>query len=463
MLNLSIVILYFAVIVAIGTYVYRKRRASRSVSFFVADRQGTPLLIFGSLCSTIIGGSATVGLAGWGFKWGIAGAWWLLVGSVGLLVLFLFFAGSVRRFGLYTLPELVGKQYGGRAGLVASLLIVVAWVGIIAAQIVAAGKILSVLIDQPLSLLMFVCAFVFILYTVVGGQHSIIRTDLLQFSLLVVGIFVCFLYVLSDVGGFSGFASALPSDYFCFPVSSQFGWWDLLSCLVLVGATYVVGPDIYSRLFCAENEKVARFSALSAGLAIIPITFFVIFIGMGAKVLFPDISSEQSFPTIIENALPVGVSGLVIAALLAAIMSSADTCLLTTSTILTEDIYKQFRLQTGERETLLVSRLGIVLIGIIALMIALRLGGVISSLLLAYTIFTSGIVIPVIIGFYRDKLKVNSSGALAAIIGGGATGLVIKLLKIEPPFDLLGMGVCILLLFGVSGIIRVWASHRGKP
>jgi SSS family solute:Na+ symporter len=92
-------------------------------------------------------------------------------------------------------------------------------------------------------------------------------------------------------------------------------------------------------------------------------------------------------------------------------------------------------------------------------MVALWQKGVISSLLYAYTIFTSGIVIPVIAGFYKDRLKINSWGALAAIIGGGGTGLVMKLLEKEPPLDLLGLGVCILLLFGVSGIIRIWSSH----
>jgi SSS family solute:Na+ symporter len=110
----------------------------------------------------------------------------------------------------------------------------------------------------------------------------------------------------------------------------------------------------------------------------------------------------------------------------------------------------------------MISRLGIVVIGVVALLIALQLGGIISSLLLAYTIYTSGIVLPVLIGFHKDKFKVNSFGALAAIIGGGGTALVVKLLgggtaldvKLwdANDFQLLGFGVCALLLFGVSWI-----------
>jgi SSS family solute:Na+ symporter len=395
-------------------------------------------------------------MSGLGFKQGLTGVWWLLVGSIGLFILAIFFARKVRRFGLYTLPELVERQYNRQAGSVAAILIVIAWIGVVAAQIVAAGKILSILLPYSLPVLMAISASVFIIYTALGGQYSIIRTDFIQFSILVVGILVSLGLVLARVGGLSGLADSLPSEYFSFPVSSNFGWLDLVSFLFLVGSTYVVGPDMYSRLFCAKSEKSAQSATFSAGLIMIPFAFFIVIIGMGARVLFPEIpltDAEQAFPMVIGEVLPIGVSGLVIAALLATVMSSADTCLLTTSTILTEDIVHRLSPGLSEKKMLGISRIGVVVIGILALILALRLGGVISSLLLAYTIFTSGVVIPVIAGFYRDKLKINSVGALAAIIGGGGTALAVKLIGASQ-FNLLGFGVCLVLLFGVSWIAR---------
>ncbi len=454
MLDLLIVGIYFAAMLLVGAYVYGKGRASRSDSFFVADRRGSRLLLTGSLFATIVGASATVGLAGWGFTRGLTGAWWLLVGTLGLLALSLFWAKRVRSFGLYTLPEVVERQYGRGAGFLASVLIVVSWIGIIAAQIVAAGKILGVLVSDSSTMLMVIAALVFILYTLLGAQYSILRTDFVQSAILILGIVATLSLVLSRVGGLDGLRGGLPADHFSFPVSTAFGWSDLLSLVVLVGATYVVGPDIYSRLFCARDEKVARSSALWAGLAIVPLAFFIALIGMGARVLFPGISSEQAFPAVIQDVLPVGLCGLVIAALLAAIMSSADTCLLTTSTILTEDVCRRVFPNLGERARLRVSRLGMVVVGTLALLIALKLGGVISSLLMAYTIFTSGIVLPVLAGLHREKLKVNSAGAMAAIAGGGGTALVVKLLGADD-FQLLGIGVCAVLLFGVS-----WVTGR---
>jgi SSS family solute:Na+ symporter len=470
MLDLAIIIVYFLGMIGIGIYAYRRKKSSTQNGFFVAGRSGASLLIIGSLCATIIGASTTLGMAGLGYVRGLTGAWWLLAGSAGLLVLGFFFARKVRSFGLYTLPELVEKQYDSRAGFVASVLIVVSWLAIIAAQIIAAGKILSVMIPGiDISLLMVISAAVFTIYTVLGGQYSVIRTDFLQFGVIFAGVVVCLALVLDRVGGTGGLRDSLPSDFFSFPTSIKFEYLDLISLVILVGATYVVGPDMYSRLFCARDEKVAKKSALSAALITIPLAFIIVLIGMGAKVLFPEIGSEQALPTVIKEVLPIGVTGLVVAAFLAAVMSSADTCLLTTSTIFTVDVYKRAFPKISERKVLVVSRIGVIIIGAIALVLALELKGIINSLLLAYTVFTSGVVLPVIAGFYKDKLKVNSTGAIAAIVGGGGTALAIKQLKITHitlfgtsigHMELLGFVVCLVLLFGVSWIARAFSYQR---
>ncbi|MEA1959357.1 MAG: sodium:solute symporter family protein, partial [Chloroflexota bacterium] len=392
MLDAIIIALYFLIIIAIGLYAFKKRRASDSDGFFVAGRRGGVLLVAGSLCTTFIGSSVVLGMVGSGYSMGLPAVWWLLVGAIGLAILGLFLARKVRKTGVYTLPELVEKQYGSKAGLAASLVIVIAWIAICAAQIIAAGTILNVLLPSwDISALMAICAAVFVIYTVLGGQYSIIRTDFFQFGILIVGILVTLGLVMSEAGGIGGLRDALPSGHFSFPVNESFGWYDLVLFLILTGSTYIVGPDIYSRLFCARDEKAARTSALTAAGVAVPIAFVIVLIGMGAAVLFPGISPEQAFPTVIRELLPIGVSGLVIAALLAAIMSSADTVLLTTSAILGVDIYGKAFPRTDERRKLLVAKIGVVVIGGFALLVAMNMKGIISTLFYSYTIFTSGI------------------------------------------------------------------------
>ena len=456
MSRLLILIGYFLVIIGVG--VWSRRKAGSQDGFFVANRQGNTPLITGSLLATAIGGSATVGMAGLGFKQGLTGAWWLLVGSIGLLVLGFFFARKVRGAALYTLPELVGKQYGGVVGLAASILIVIAWIGVVAGQIVAAGKVLSILGMGSVTVWMLIFSLVVILYSVLGGQFSIIRTDFIQAVILFLGIFLASGLALSGIGGIDGLKASLPSGYFSFPVSPEFSWKMLLSFLILVGATYVVGPDMYTRLFCAKDEGTARRSTFLTAALFIPLAFAVVFVGMSAKILYPQIPSEQAFPQVISGVFSPALSGLILAALIAALMSSAATCLLSQSVILTEDVFKRFRPSLDERRTVLLTRLSLVGFGLLALAVALVLKGVIASLLFAYTIFTCGLVVPVIAGFYQERLKVTWQGALAAMICGGAIGLIGKIPIVDVPFKedlgLIGFAVSAILLFAVSFVTR---------
>jgi Na+/proline symporter len=148
-------------------------------------------------------------------------------------------------------------------------------------------------------------------------------------------------------------------------------------------------------------------------------------------------------------------------------MSSAVTCLLSVSTILTTDVIHKFKPAITEDKLLVISKWGIVVLGLVALAVALLLKGIINSLMFAYTIYTAGLIPIVIAGFYKEKLRVTSLGALIAIVVGGTTGLIIKiytssvknadtavLLNLTPLF------VSILLLFAVSWVERYFRKQR---
>jgi solute:Na+ symporter, SSS family len=447
MLELIIIILYFLAVAGIG--LASRQKHWRLDDFLAAGRKYSVFFIAGSLLATIIGGSATVGLAGLGYSRGLSGAWWLLVGCLGLIVLGLLFAAKVRNFGLFTLPQIITRQYDRRVGLAASILIVVAWIGVTAGQILAAGKILSTLGMGNPTLWMVIFTLIFVSYTLAGGQYAIIRTDILDIVIIFAGIFTGAGLLLHQVGGFSALMNALPADKTSFPLSSQFGPLDLLSYLLLVGLTYVVGPDMYSRLFCARDGRTAKISVFWAALFLIPLALAITFLGMGSFVLNPSINSEQALPALITGIFPAWAAGLVIAALVSAIMSTADATLLSAGTILSVDILGYFKKPGEEKQTLRRSRWCLLLIGIASLGLALLLKGVISALLFAYTIYTCGVILPVIAGFYKDRLHVTSHAALAAICGGGLTGLASRIWSVKY-LDLAALAVSFLLLAGVS-------------
>jgi SSS family solute:Na+ symporter len=395
----------------------------------------------------------------------MTGSWWILVGSIGLIVLGLFFAGKVRKFALYTLPELIEKQYDRRMAMASSVLIVIAWVGVIAAQIIAAGTIMSVLDMGSRELWMVIFSVVFIGYTLLGGQYSVIRTDFLQSILVFGGIFGGLGVLLSKVGGWEGLQSSLSPDMFSFPVNSDFSSASLASTLLVVGLTYVVGPDMYSRIFCARDDKTARIATFTTAGLLIPIALAITVIGMGAAVLFPEISSEQALPMVIKEIFSPFLAGVVLAALLCAVMSSADTTLLSAGTILSVDMMGGFQPADNQKAVLPRSRWVILGLGILSLVVALLLKGIINSLLFAYTVYTCGITLPVIFGFFRDKLRITANGALAALIGGGGLGLFSKMtgylddwfglegnLAAVKYLDLWALGLSVVLLFLVSYI-----------
>jgi len=448
-MDIAVILIYFTGMIIIGSRSFKIAKGINS--FFVADRNSPFIFIVGSLFATVIGGSSTIGMAGLGYKQGLVGSWWLLAGAIGLFLLGLFLAEKVRGYSLYTLPEILETQYGNEAKLIASALIVIAWTGIIAGQIVAAGKILETILDAPPYFFMIVTAFVFVTYTILGGQHSIVRTDTIQSIIIIFSILAAVPLCLGKTGGVLSMKAILGADYFSFPVSPHFTWKTLSTYLFLVGSTYLVGPDIYSRLFCAKDRKIAKRATLSVALALIPFAFIITMIGMSARVLFPDIAPETSFPTMINHLFPTGLNGLIIAALLSAMMSSADTCLLTTSTILSVDVVKPvLRPSISDKKLVLLSRFFIVLIGIISLLTAIKLKGVISSLLLGYTVYTSGLVFPILLGFFRNKLRLNKGGAISAMIAGGGLALTGKIIGLND-FGLYG--------FFLSGIILIAGSR----
>ncbi|HPC02850.1 MAG TPA: sodium:solute symporter family protein [Syntrophales bacterium] len=457
-MNGTILAVFFLAMLAIGGYSAMKIKGP--ASYFVADRSGGSLLISGSLLATILGGSSTIGLAGLGYQKGLVGAWWLLVGSAGLLLLAFWLSRKIREYAVYTLPEILEKQYGGKTTRVsASVVIAAAWLGIIAGQIIAAGKILSTLWPGHLEGFMALAAAVFVVYTILGGQYSILRTDSVQSVIIFCGILLALFLGMSAAGGWESLTSNVPAAFLDFPTSQAFGARDLLMFLLFVGAAYLVGPDMYSRILCARTPAVARRSLIATAAVLIPAAFALTLTGMAARVLLPGIPPESAFPALVMKVVPAGLNGLILAALLAAVMSSADTCLLTTGTIVTADILQPLCGRRLEERTLLrLSRISVAVLGVLSLLLALKMKGVIATLLLGYTVYSGGLIVPVILGFYSRRLKLNPFGVMTALIGGGGASLFLKLGN-HSDLLLLTFPLSAFLLFAGSLGYRIFVSR----
>jgi len=440
---MGVMFFYFIGMIIIGAI--SARRASGLEEFHLAGRRVKCVMLTSTLCATIVGASATLGMAGMGFKEGLTGAWWLLSGTAGLLVLALFFAQKIRAKSCYTLPELIGTFYGERVRIAASLLIIISWVGLISGQIIASGKIRFALFGGSEQLFMVVSALVFIIYTVQGGQHSVVRTDLVQFIIILVGIILLLSRTLNATG-----LAFLKSQ--SFPVSPGRDAAGVLSMILVVGSTYLIGPDIYSRIFLAKDPGTAKSSILMSSMILIPLAFAIATLGISAKILFPGIQPEQALPVLMMNMLSPIERGIVGSALLAAFMSSAATPLMTATTTMALDLYTKARPSSGNPELISTSRIGALIIGMAALALAMTSPGIIAVVFSVYTIFTGGMLVPVVAGFYKEKLCLTPLGALMALVGGGLTAIIFS--TNNPPLAPLGIAVSAVILISISMLDR---------
>lgn len=404
---------YFGVMLAVG---WRCRHRSAE-SYWVADRRYSTSPIAASLVATIFGASSTIGIIGLGYSRGLTGAWWSLTGGLALIPFGLFLAGRVRSLGVYTLPDILDDAYGHKVAVPAAVMITTAWCGVIAAQMIAGARLLSGIFPLGFDTAMAFIVVVFILYTFWGGQLSVIRTDSWQFILFLGGLILC-LALLLQAGG------EAPEGHWRFPVSPAFGVYDLLVFYPLVvGLPYLVGPDIYSRVFCAKDDRVARRSVLAAAAVVIPVSLVLAFLGLSIRARFPELAPEAALPAAVNEIVPVGLKGLVVAGFLAAVMSSADTTLMSASTILSLNVVGPV-LGLSKDAELKLTKVAVVVLGGSAWLVADLQQGIISSLLLGYTVFVGGVVFPTLASFYRERLKVSSRGAMWAVLAGGTAAVL---------------------------------------
>lgn len=430
-MNIALII-YLVVLVVIA--VRSALRVKDIPDFFVARKGASAKAVAGSLVATILGGSAVIGAVDSGARLGGAASWFMLTGALGLLAL-IPFASRAYSHGKYALPDLVETLYGKGPRTVASIVIPIAWTGIVAAQIIAAAKLLMTFTPMEYTTAAIVSAAVFTGYTLAGGQLSILRTDFFQACLIIAGLLVLagFAYFgdAATVAGVAGAATNAATSAPPFPFHANFTPFDLFLLILTYGTTYTAGPDIFSRMFCAKDVATAKKAIAGAACTLIPVAFVIGFLAVYG-VSLGEVQGARI--TAIANAvLPPALIPLFALALLSVVLSSADTTLLSSSVIICRllgiggDKSAMDPIACGSRMTLgqlTKARIVILLNGIVALLLALVFTDIIGTLLLALAVYAGAFTVPVLWGLLG--LKAKPKFVAAAIVAGGALALAGK-------------------------------------
>jgi SSS family solute:Na+ symporter len=441
--------LYFAVMLGAGYW--GLRRAGSTEDFLVAGRRLGPALYIGTLSAVVLGGASTIGSAALGYEFGVSGMWLVFMIGLGIIALGILLSTRLSRLGVYTVSEMLGIRYGPYSRLISAIIVAAYALMIAVTSTIAVGTVFDVVLGLPPTLAILIAGGVVVAYSTLGGMWSITLTDFLQFCVMTVGIFLVLLpLTISRAGGFSGMRSELPASYFD-PVS--IGGQTIFTYFLLFFLGLMIGQDIWQRVFTARSPAVARWGGLVAGVYCLLYGLAGALIGTAARVLLPDLSNpDNAFASVAGEVLPTGVLGLVLAAALAAVMSTASAGLLASSTILANDVYAGFLRQeehagAGEYEA---SRLATLLVGVVVLAISVVVSDVVGALTVAYNLLVGALFVPILGAlFWR---RATGVGALVSMAVSGlvVVGLMIwqGLLANSPIY--VGLLVSLVLFVAVS-------------
>lgn len=439
---------YGAAVLLIG--LLAARRASRSSeSFLLGDRSFGLLPTWAGLTSTVIGGSTTLVLASLVAAKGLPGVWLDLAGALGLLGLGLFLARRVRETGEVTLAAVVGRFYGPQVRKVAALLVVLAEIVWFALLAQATETVVTALTDWDATRVLVATAVVFVAYTALGGQRAVLRTDVFQLALMVVGIVgVAFPLALASLA-----RTGWPHHLLTFPVGPRLGWTDVAALLVLVGLPHAVGSDVWAKLLSARDAATARRAALGAAAAKLAFGVAVVVIALAGAALGVGGEPQAVFPATVRLLAGPLLSPLLLVALVATMQASADSVLLSAAAATSHDLLGGAPART--------SRLLVAFYGGLGLLVALGMRDVLETFRLGYAIFASSLILPTLVAF-SPRLALRPRFAGAAMLLGGATAAGARLLGAGVDPVLLGTAVnALVLLPGLS--LRTFGSGPVSP
>jgi len=445
-LDLLVVIAYMAGILAAGFWA--RRKATTQDQFLVAGRSVGPWLYSGTLAAIVLGGASTVGGVKLGYQYGISGMWLVFMLGLGIIVLSVVFVERILGLKLYTVPELLERRYNPSARVVGGVVMVAYDLMVSVTATIAVGSVMEVIVGIPRTAAIFISSGVMVAYSVLGGMWSLTLTDIIQFVIKTVGIlFILLPGAILHAGGLPAMHARLPAEWFSL---THIGAGKILSFFALYFFGIIIGQDVWQRVFTARSVKVARNGGIAVGVYCLCYALAGAMIGTAGRVFLPPLANADSaFAQIVEAVLPVGLRGLVLAAALAAIMSTASACLLAASTVLLEDVYLRLRgvLNAGSVAQSRVVTLGL---GAVMTLLSCVMHDVIAALTVAYDFLVGGLLVPVI-GAMMWR-RGTTAGALASI-AAGATLVAVLLAADGIDSDLpiyAGLGASLIAYVAVS-------------
>nr|XP_019609795.1 PREDICTED: low affinity sodium-glucose cotransporter isoform X3 [Rhinolophus sinicus] len=485
--DISVIVVYFVVVMAVGLWAMLKTNRGTVGGFFLAGRDVAWWPMGASLFASNIGSGHFVGLAGTGAASGIATAAFEWNALLLLLVLGWFFVPIYIKAGVMTMPEYLRKRFGGkRLQIYLSVLSLFICVALrISLDIFSGAIFIKLALGLDLYLAIFILLAITAIYTITGGLASVIYTDTLQTIVMLIGSFILMGFAFAEVGGYESFTekymNAIPSivegdnltisskcytpqadsfHIFRDPITGDIPWPGMIVGMTIVAAWYwCTDQVIVQRCLSGKDMSHVKAACIMCGyLKLLPM-FLMVMPGMISRILYTDkvacvVPSEcvkhcgtevgctnYAYPMLVMELMPDGLRGLMLSVMLASLMSSLTSIFNSASTLFTMDLYTKVRKHASERELLIAGRLFIILLIVISILWVPLVQVSQNGQLFHYMESISSYLGPPIAAVFLLAIfckRVNEQGAFWGLM----TGLVIGLIRMIAEFAY-GTGTCL--------------------
>lgn len=451
----GVIILYFVGIFALAIWVTLKDKQRGSKDYFLASKNMGWFIIGASLFASNIGAEHIIGLAGSGARGDMPAAQFEILASLILILLGWLFVPFYLKSGVFTMPEFLERRYSAASRTYLSIVSILAYVLTKISLTIFAGALVFEVLGIPFWTGALIVIITTGLYTIFGGFKAVLYTDMVQLFILLGGMILVTYYGMSELGGWSGMMSAVetaankegldasgfwnlwrPGD------DTQYPWTGMIFGAPILGVWYwCTDQFIVQRVLSAKDVSNGRAGSIFAGfLKQLPLFIFVVpgiiafalasqgLINMGVD------DPDKALPIMISDLLPAGLKGLVLAGLLAALMSSLSSAFNSCSTLFTIDFYKKWRPDVGEKELVWVGQIATVILVMLSLAyiplmkVLTESGGIIQYMQSVQAYISPPIAAAFLFGLFFSRL--NAIGAIVSLWTGFALGGLRFLLEI---------------------------------
>ncbi|MUK87340.1 sodium:solute symporter family protein [Ornithinibacillus sp. L9] len=410
---LSYILVYFILMFAMGFYYFFKVKTYDE--YLIGSWNTGFWKITGTIISTWCGAAVFIGWVGMGFTVGMSGFFkFALPGIIFCLLLIVAFAGPLRRQRLYTLADLFGERFGGRAGIIPSILSAFIYsVPTLALQMVGMSTIFHITLGIEPSTGIALSFALILGFTILGGLPATIITDAIQSIIVIIGIIVLFIASIVYAGGFGEAISNIPAEYLN-PLGPD-GLGEILLYALSVGPFYMVWQSTWQRIFASESETVARKAGVTGFVIAGAISILPYSIGVIARQYVPlDMDPDLIFSYVTAELLPPAIGGIVFIGLLAALMTGATSFILQGSSNLTRDLYQRLvKPNANNKQLMVTARLTVVIITVLGLFVSYFVTDIASAYQWALRLSATVLVFPFLaVMFWKRTTKVGMIGSM---------------------------------------------------